>query len=104
MVSRSIVVAGFALFAVIRPGVCQVPRDASSADTVPVVFGPGVLSAGEVYRGSFAPDGKEFYFFRKIGPGEVYHILRATYATGSWSEPQRVILGGAEHSDLYPST
>lgn len=66
------------------------------------VFGPGVLSAGEVYRGSFSPDGRTFYFFKKVGTGEDYRILSSTLTNDRWSNPQVVDLGG-NFSDLYPS-
>ena len=66
-------------------------------------FGAGVLSgAGEIYRGSFSPDGRTFYFFRKVGPGEDYRIVVSERAGDSWSAPEVVRLGG-EFSDLYPS-
>ncbi len=41
----------------------------------PEVVAPGVLSAGEVYRGTFTPDGATLYFFRKTGSGETYRIF-----------------------------
>lgn len=69
----------------------------------PEVFGPGVLSTGEIYRGSFAPDGRDFYFFRKVTAGEEdYRIFVSHLTNGKWSEPERLRLGG-EYSDLYPS-
>jgi hypothetical protein len=69
----------------------------------PEVFGPGVLSTGNVYRGSFAPDGRTFYFFKKVTEGkEDYRIFISRLIDGKWSEPERVNLGG-EYSDLYPA-
>lgn len=66
------------------------------------VFGPGVLSNGEVFRGTFAPDGRTFYFFKRTGEGESYRIFSSERTDGGWSNPGIVDLGGA-HSDLYPA-
>lgn len=69
----------------------------------PEVFGPGVLSVGEVFRGCFMPDGRTFYFFKKVTPGqEDYRIFVARLVNGKWTEPERVSLGG-DYSDLYPA-
>lgn len=69
----------------------------------PEIFGAGVLSKGEVYRGCFAPDGRTFYFFKKVTPGqEDYRIFVSHLTGGKWSEPARVNLGG-EFSDTYPA-
>jgi Tol biopolymer transport system component len=69
----------------------------------PVLFGEGVLSVGEVYRGSFAPDGRSFYFFKKVTPNqEDYRIFVSRLVNGAWTRPERVVLGG-DFSDLYPS-
>jgi hypothetical protein len=66
------------------------------------VFGAGVLSVGEVFRGSFTPDGHVFYFFKKIGTGEDYRIYSSNRTATGWTMPAIVELGG-EFSDLYPS-
>src|SRR5262245_33172936 len=66
------------------------------------IFGPGVLSVGEVYRGSFTPGGHDFYFFKKTGKGEDYRIFVSHLVGSRWSEPDSVMLGG-QFSDLYPS-
>lgn len=83
-----------------RPLVSQ-PRTATQYDE-PEVFAPGVISSGEVYRGSFSADGKSFYFFKRVGEGEDYRIFVSNRAGDSWTTPERVALGG-EFSDLYPS-
>jgi hypothetical protein len=93
-------IASFVLLVLAAPSTAQqVPGTASDK---PQVFGPGVLSAGEVYRGSFTPDGQTFYFFKKVGADEDYRILMSRFERGAWSQPARVSLGG-EFSDLYPS-
>jgi L-ascorbate metabolism protein UlaG (beta-lactamase superfamily) len=75
---------------------------ATEADPRPERIGPGTLSAGEVYRGSFTPDGHTLYFFKKVGENESYGIFSSTRGPDGWSAPARVDLGG-EFSDLYPS-
>ncbi len=70
---------------------------------VPEVFGGGVISNGRVYSGTFMPDGRAFYFFKQVTPGqEDYRIFVSNLAGGKWSEPERVNLGG-DYSDLYPT-
>jgi L-ascorbate metabolism protein UlaG (beta-lactamase superfamily) len=67
------------------------------------VFGPGVLSIGEVFRGTFTPDGGTFYFFKKTGGGgEDYRIYSSNRTATGWTTPAVVDLGGA-FSDLYPA-
>ena len=80
------------------------PLDGQPASTGAVQpFGAGVFSgAGEIYRGSFSPDGRTFYFFRKVGEGEDYRIVVSERTGDGWSAPAVVRLGG-EFSDLYPS-
>lgn len=69
----------------------------------PEVFGPRVLSVGNVYRGTFTPDGRTFYFFKNVTKDqEDYRIFMSRLVNGQWTEPQRVNLGG-EYSDTYPS-
>lgn len=79
------------------------PRALSQSSTQPEVFGSGVLSAGRVYRGTFARDGRTFYFFKKLSErGEDYRIFVSRQVKGAWTEPQPLRLGG-EYSDLYPA-
>ncbi len=78
------------------------PLGSQPGPSTPEVFGPGVLSVGEVFRGSFTPDGNVFYFFKKIGSGEDYRIYSSNRAATGWTTPAIVDLGG-EFSDLYPS-
>lgn len=84
---------------------CLLARQPAVAQgiTQPEVFGLGVLSEGEVYRGSFAPDGRTFYYFKKVTPSqEDYRIFVARLTAGVWTKPEPVRLGG-EYSDLYPA-
>ena len=66
------------------------------------LFGPGVLSTGQVFRGSFTPDASTFYFFKKTGSGEHYRIYASDRTATGWTLPAVVNLGG-EFSDLYPA-
>jgi hypothetical protein len=86
-------------------GFCVIAEaiSAQNPEIKPELFGAGVLSVGEVYRGSFAPDGRVFYFFKKVTPGkEDYRIFVSRLVDGKWIAPERLNLGG-EFSDLYPA-
>jgi hypothetical protein len=74
----------------------------SQNTSVPEIFGKDIISKGRIYRGSFTPDGKSFYFFKKTGEGEKYGIFVSNNVSGKWTEPERLLLGG-DFSDLYPS-
>jgi hypothetical protein len=70
------------------------------------VFAPDVVSVpgGNVYRGSFTPNGNRFYFFRKVDQtAEDYRIYVTTREPEGWGDPQLVPLGDGEHSNLYPT-
>lgn len=76
------------------------------AAQTPVVFGPGTISVegNNLYKGSFAPDGQSFYFFRKVTEGEEdYRIFVSHLTEDGWSKAEQVVLGEAGHSDLYPA-
>ena len=80
-------------------------RPASETAPAPAadVLGPGIISAGNVFRGSFTPDGDTLYYFRNITEGqEDYRIVRSHRTGIRWTEPETVTLGGA-YSDLYPA-
>lgn len=67
------------------------------ADVIP----PG---DGTLFRGSFSPDGTEFYYFRKIALREEdYRIYRIKQGTDGWSTPVMIVLGDSSHSDMYPA-
>src|SRR5690349_6066545 len=68
-------------------------------------FEPDLLATDNVFRGTFAPDGRTFLFFRKVAANrddEDYRILQSRLVNGRWTAPTRVTLGG-EFSDLYPT-
>jgi hypothetical protein len=72
-------------------------------EAAPSVLGPETVSVGNVFRGTFTPDGDTLYFFKNVVEGrEEYRIFRSSRSNGEWSIPERVDLGG-EFSDLYPA-
>jgi imidazolonepropionase-like amidohydrolase len=69
------------------------------------IFEPDNISGSNVYRGSFTPDGGEFYYFKRTTTDprrEEYRIFVSRRTGDRWSAPDTVDLGGA-HSDLYPA-
>lgn len=67
------------------------------------VFAPGVVSDSNVWKGSFDPDGRTFYYFRKVGRGEDYRIFVTRQGPAGWSTPERITLGSGDYSELYPA-
>ena len=72
------------------------------------ILAPGAISLGtqnSAYLGSFTPDGREFYFFRKV-PGdartESYRIFVSRLENGVWTVADTLRLGESP-SDLYPA-
>jgi hypothetical protein len=50
--------------------------------------GAQTISVGNVYRGTFTPDGDTLYYFKKVTEGEEdYRIFRAHRTGRSWSSP-----------------
>jgi hypothetical protein len=69
----------------------------------PEVVGAETISTGNVFRGTFTPDGDTLYYFKNVTEGEEdYRIFRSHRAEAGWTEPERVSLGG-DFSDLYPA-
>src|SRR5206468_4873892 len=67
------------------------------------VLAAATISTGNVFRGTFSPDGKRLLYFRRTAPtGEQYEIVESRATARGWSLPRRVDLGTAS-SDLYPS-
>ena len=77
-----------------------------SAPDTAQVFGPGTISIDApdaAYQAAFSPDGREFYFFRKVVPRrEDYKIFVSRRERDGWSAADTVQLG-ASPSDLYPA-
>lgn len=67
-------------------------------------FEPNKISNGNVFRGSFSPDGHTFYFFKKHTAGEEdYRIYVSKKKNDTWTDPQKLIIGKTEENDLYPA-
>lgn len=62
-----------------------------------------VVEAGTLFRGTFSPDGSEFYFFVTITEGEEdYRVFVTDRSSSGWSEPTMLALGDSSASSLYP--
>jgi hypothetical protein len=105
-----------------RPVICAIAlagaalAGASSGDGAPIgrcdpaqdtaaPFAPELADSGRIYRGTFSPDGRELWFFKKVGDdprAEDYRIYLARRRGREWSAAERVLLGG-EFPDLYPT-
>ncbi len=74
--------------------------EAGTRPFIPEVLAQGT---GEVFRGTFSPSGTEFYFFRKVTPGEGdYRVFRTTYESDAWGSPEMLPLGDGAASTMYP--
>jgi hypothetical protein len=90
-----------------RSATAQVASNQCPADYGPAtLFGPAMSRAdsGRIYSYTLSPDGREFYFFKKVGErrSEDYRIFRAVRQGTGWSAPEQLLLG-VDASDLYPS-
>jgi alpha-beta hydrolase superfamily lysophospholipase len=75
----------------------------AAAPTWATAFAPNLSDSARLFRGTFGPDGRTLYYFRKTTLGqEDYRILVSRYGSGGWSPGERLDLGG-DFSDLYPS-
>lgn len=57
--------------------------------TTPEIFAPGIVSSAEFveFKGSFSPDGKEYYFYRHSLPEIIPTLLFTKIENGAWTEP-----------------
>ena len=77
----------------------------AESESVVEPFNNDLFATDNVFRGTFAPDGRTFFFFRKVAQDprdEDYRIFESRLVDGHWTRPTRVSLGG-EYSDLYPT-
>lgn len=60
---------------------------------VPVVFAPGFVStdSGHEFSCTFSPDGKEFYFARGTGQGNVKEIMVTRLRENGWIVPESAL-------------
>jgi hypothetical protein len=97
----------FLLLVLVRGASAQGPTNQCPADGgVATLFGPAMSPAdtGRIYSYTLSADGREFYFFKKVGDprSEDYRIFRALRQGNAWSTPEQLRLG-VDASDLYPS-
>lgn len=58
---------------------------------------------GTLFRGSFSPDGSEFYYFVKVAEeGEDYRVYQTRRLGSGWSAPDLLPLGDPNASTMYP--
>lgn len=57
--------------------------------TTPRVFAPGIVSTdAHEFACSFTPDGKEFYFTRRVSPRDPTLVMVSRLVGGSWTDPE----------------
>lgn len=77
---------------------CPAPGSAAA-------FAPGLTDSARVFRGTFSPDGRTLYYFRKVRldrGAEDYRIMVSRWDKAGWGPGAPLELGG-DYSDLYPS-
>lgn len=57
--------------------------------TTPEVFAPGIVSSKEFieFKGSFSPDGKEYYFYKHALPEFIPTLFFTKIEKGKWTKP-----------------
>lgn len=74
----------------------------SGATTAPFLAGVTAGDAGRVFRGTFSPDGSEFFFFRRVSEGgEDFRVFRVDIQNARL-EAQLLPLGDGRASSMYP--
>jgi len=58
----------------------------------PEIFAPGIISSAEFvdFKGSFSPDGKEYYFYRHSLPEIIPTLFFTKVENGAWTEPAQL--------------
>ena len=56
---------------------------------IPEIFAPGIISSTEFieFKGSFSPDGKEYYFYKHALPEFISTLYFTRVENGVWTEP-----------------
>jgi hypothetical protein len=98
-----------AIALIVPVAAAQAPNDAGhgrcAGPTAAAPFAAILADSGRIYRGTFSPDGREFWFFKRTSDdprAEDYRIYVSRRRPDGWSPGTRVTLGG-EFSDLYPT-
>ncbi len=104
--SRTFVGVGPAVAAAIATAPFPPVLEAQCTDRGPAApFGPrpSAADAGRMYTYLLTPDGRDLYFFKRVGTApEDYRIFRSVQTNAGWGTPEPVPLDG-DHSDLYPA-
>lgn len=78
-----------------------IPYPEPFPDSVPAAFLPGIVSTDSLdFNAAFSPDGRSFYFTRKIDGKTKIHVTQ--YSEGRWKESVPVPFGVTGHSDADP--
>ncbi len=88
----------------VLPGVAS-SQACPSGTPEAVPFAPGTSDPNRLFHGALTPDGREFWFFKKVGAdlqAEEYRLFRAVQRGDGWGDPAQVTIG-VEASDLYPA-
>jgi len=68
----------------------------------PTVFGPGIISTGDMeLNAAFAPDGRTLYFTKRTPKYQFWTILVSTLKGNRWSTP-RVVEFSGQYGDFDP--
>jgi Tol biopolymer transport system component len=68
----------------------------------PALFGPGIISTGDMeLNAAFAPDGRTLYFTKRTPKYQLWTILVSTLKGDRWSTPQVVNFSG-QYGDFDP--
>lgn len=79
-----------------------IPYPEPLPDSVPAAFLPGIVSTDSLdFNAAFSPDGRSFYFTRKIGSKTKIHVTH--YSEKHWVEPVPVAFGASGYSDADPA-
>lgn len=91
------------MFGILLLAALQNPAGCAGAPSWTEPFAPHLADSARIFRGTFSPDGRTFYYFRKQAlDREDYRIMVSRWRNGAWMPGERLDLGG-EFSDLYPS-
>ena len=94
---KLVLLAGLAVPAPLAAQVCP--------PAPPAEFAPSVADSGRLYHGAVSLDGRELWFFKKVGRdphAENYRLFRSILGGQGWGATQQMTIG-AEASDLYPA-
>jgi len=75
----------------------------STAQDVPVLFEPGLISDGGVFGFTLSPDGKEAFWVRSKGKRDTLLIMQSRRVRGTWQQPVHASFSGnPQWKDIDP--